>query len=67
MDSRMGMIHVFQKMISAKVKLMFDEGNVDPAIKDSSVVSSGWIQNIHEKTSSFMQVDILRGVRIYHR
>ena len=35
-----------EKMIRAKVKTMFDERNVDPAIQDSFVASSGWIEKL---------------------
>lgn len=41
---RSRMVHVSQKIISAKTKAMFDKGNVEPAIQDSFVASSSsWI------------------------
>ena len=43
-ERRSRMLHVSRKMIRAKGKAMFDLGNVDPAIQDSFVASSSWIQ-----------------------
>ena len=41
---RSRMVRVSQKIIRAKTKAVFHKGNVEPAIQDSFVASSSWIE-----------------------
>ena len=48
-ERRSKMLHVSRKMIRIKAKAMFDEKTDDPAVKESFVASSGWIQNFMKR------------------
>ena len=48
-EGRSKMLPVSRKMIQIKAKAMFDEKTDDPAVKESFVTSSGWIQNFMKR------------------
>ena len=43
------MLHLSRKMIRAKAKAMFDDKTDDPAMKESFIASSGWVQNFMKR------------------
>ena len=48
-ERRSKMLHVSREMIRIKAKAMCDEKTDDPAVKESFVASSGWIQNFMKR------------------
>ena len=44
-EKRSKMLHVSRKMIRIKAKAMFDKKTDEPAVKESFVACSGWLQN----------------------
>ena len=43
------MLHVSRTKIRAKAKAMFDDKTDDPAVKESFIASSGWVQNFMKR------------------
>ena len=48
-ERRSKMLHVSRKMIRIKSKAMLDEKTDDPAVKETFIASSGWMQNFIKK------------------
>ena len=48
-ERRSKMLYVSRKMIRIKAKPMFDQKTDDPAVQESFVASSGWIQNFMKR------------------
>ena len=48
-ERRSNMFHVSRKMIRAKAKAMFNDKTDDPAVKESFIASSGWVQNFMKR------------------
>ena len=48
-ERRSNMLHLSRKMIQAKAKEIFDDKTDDPAMKESFIASSGWVQNFMKR------------------
>lgn len=48
-ERRSKMLHVSRKIIQIKAKAMFDEKTDDPAVKETFIASTGWIQNFMKR------------------
>ena len=53
---RSHILHISQKIIRAKAKAMFDEGNVDPAVQDSFVGSNVSIQKFRKRLNDIVLI-----------
>ena len=47
------MLHVSRKMIRAKAEAIFGVKTDDPAMKESFIASSGWVQNLFKLLNYF--------------
>ena len=48
-ERRSKMLHVSRKMIQIKAKAMFDDKTDDPAVKETFLASTGWIQKFMKR------------------